>query len=374
MDEITDKSIDEGWFDIARPGKWHGSQGGQEAEIQVSREDLIQMAADYSPAIQEAPVTIDHEHWGPAHGWIDELRMTGEVLQARLKQVSTELRQALLSGKYRSRSVEIYKPHTSTGGAYLGALSFLGAKPPAVKGLRPAPQLFTEGAVNSLAWREPGETTEPVTEEGNTMGMDEKQVVELAEKTVKKSVGEALKEMFGLGAREPAVELAETRASLSEAQGQVRTLGEKLAAETARADAAVLKLAEYDKAQELAEFKAGVDKAKAESRITPAEAETFVSLGEKLDGAGRTLLLSQLAERKNNRLLTEHGAPGAAVGNAGPVKFAEQRAFAEGRLKTVPDDKSATETLAICAFGESRAEIKTFAEAMTAYARSQAKS
>lgn len=371
MDEITDKSIDEGWFDIARPGKWHGSQGGQEAEIDVSREDLVQMAADYSPAIQEAPVTIDHEHWGPAHGWINELRMTGEVLQARLKQVSTELRQALKSGKYRSRSVEIYKPHTSTGGAYLGALSFLGAKPPAVKGLRPAPQLFTEGAVNSLAWREPGENPSTQPEEEKQMGMDEKQVTELAESAAKKSVKETLKEFFG-GGKEPALELAEARSSLAESQARVTELSGKLAAEKARADAAEAKLAAQAQTQELAEYKAGLDKAKAESRITPAEATNYLALGEKLGADGRKVLLAEAQARKGTGLLSEHSAPGKEGQPTG--KFASQRLAAEVRLKTNPDDLSAKETLAVCSFGEADSNIKEFGEALKAYARSKARS
>lgn len=326
MDEMTDKHI-EGWFDVARPGTWHGSLGGESAAVEVTAEDLAQMAADYSPEeTQEAPVTLDHQHWGPAHGRVSQLRIRGGILQARLSQLSAELRKGLKTGAYRSRSIEMYKPHSTTGRAYLAALSFLGAQPPAVKGLRPLPHLFTEGAVNSLAWCEPGPTPFSNNEEGNQMGIDEKQVTELAESAAKKSIKETLKEIFG-GGKEPAVELAETRSSLAEAQGQVKELSRKLAAETARADAAQAKLDEQAQAAELAEFKGKLEEAKKASQITPSEETRYLALGEKLDAAGRKTLLEQVAASEKTGLLNEHAKAGGD-GSTGRC-FAERQNLAK---------------------------------------------
>ena len=54
---LTDEQI-EGWWDIARVGKWNGSQGGRPVEIEINRADIKDIAETYSPQVQEAPVTV----------------------------------------------------------------------------------------------------------------------------------------------------------------------------------------------------------------------------------------------------------------------------------------------------------------------------
>lgn len=120
----------------------------QEIELEVFRtgdygprgafteDDLERIAGDYDPARHEAPVTLDHEQAGPAHGWVSGLRRIGDRLLARLSRISPSLGEALQSGAFRKRSIELYRKFPETGRSYLKAVSFLGAAPPVVKGLR----------------------------------------------------------------------------------------------------------------------------------------------------------------------------------------------------------------------------------------------
>lgn len=104
---------------------------------------LDAMAADYSPSIHEAPVTVDHAQSGPALGWVEGLRRVGNVLMARLRGLDPAFADMIRRGAFKKRSVEIYRSLETTGRPYLRAVSFLGACPPAVKGL--ADVVFAEG-------------------------------------------------------------------------------------------------------------------------------------------------------------------------------------------------------------------------------------
>ena len=68
MEEITDYHIENGWFDVTRAGKWKGMRGGKPATVEITEQDLADMAADYSPDLQEAPITTEHWSSGPALG------------------------------------------------------------------------------------------------------------------------------------------------------------------------------------------------------------------------------------------------------------------------------------------------------------------
>ena len=97
--------------------------------------DLEALARDYNPADHEAPVTLDHEQRGPAHGWVAGLRRLGDRLVATLTRLSPTLAEALRTHAFRKRSVELYRQIPRTGRPYLKAVTFLGAAAPEVKGL-----------------------------------------------------------------------------------------------------------------------------------------------------------------------------------------------------------------------------------------------
>jgi hypothetical protein len=100
-----------------------------------TEQDLETIASDYNPADHEAPVTLDHEQKGPAHGWVSALRRTGDRLVATLTRLSPTLAEALRSGAFKKRSIELYRQFDATGRPYFKALTFLGAGTPEVKGL-----------------------------------------------------------------------------------------------------------------------------------------------------------------------------------------------------------------------------------------------
>ncbi len=98
-------------------------------------EELERLAADYDPALHEAPVTVDHAQAGPALGWVEAVRRVGDRLVARLRLTSARLMELIRGEGFKKRSVEIYPALRETGRPYLRAVSFLGAAAPEVKGL-----------------------------------------------------------------------------------------------------------------------------------------------------------------------------------------------------------------------------------------------
>jgi hypothetical protein len=97
--------------------------------------DVEAMAADYVPEFHEAPVTMDHDGWGKALGWVKSVATKGEVLTARIHNLADEFVEMLRAGELKKRSVEIYRQFEATGRPYLRAVTFLGAGVPEVKGL-----------------------------------------------------------------------------------------------------------------------------------------------------------------------------------------------------------------------------------------------
>lgn len=120
-----------------------------------SNGDLEAVARDYDPGTHEAPVTLDHAQSGPAHGWVGGLKVMGDRLVARLRQVSPALAEALRAGSFRKRSVELFRKFRGTGRPYLKAVSFLGAATPHVNGL--ADPAFDDGGAEVLLFSGPAD-------------------------------------------------------------------------------------------------------------------------------------------------------------------------------------------------------------------------
>lgn len=119
---------DEMEIEIFRAGDY-GEKG------QWGEAELDAIAADYDPALHEAPVTMDHAQSGPALGWVASVRKVGDRLVARLRKLNGKLMDLIGEGAFRKRSVELYPALHETGRPYLRAVSFLGAAVPEVKGL-----------------------------------------------------------------------------------------------------------------------------------------------------------------------------------------------------------------------------------------------
>jgi len=101
----------------------------------IRREHLEEMAAAYDPQIEEAVLNFDHDMKGPAHGFVEELQMRGEVLWARFSRLSTDAVEAIRSGRWPRRSSELVRKHPATGGWYYTGCALLGAARPAIWGI-----------------------------------------------------------------------------------------------------------------------------------------------------------------------------------------------------------------------------------------------
>jgi hypothetical protein len=93
-------------------------------------EDLDNVVDSYNPGYHEAPLVIGHPiDNAPAFGWVAELKRQGDILLARVKDIVPEFAEAVQSGLYKKRSISLYP------NMVLRHVGFLGAMPPAVKGL-----------------------------------------------------------------------------------------------------------------------------------------------------------------------------------------------------------------------------------------------
>ncbi|MEA2755414.1 MAG: hypothetical protein QOJ54_1703, partial [Aliidongia sp.] len=125
-------------FEIFRAGK-HTAVNG--AVIPFTAADLAGSVAAYNAALHEAPLVVGHPSMDkPAYGWVQSLRVDGDRLIAQPDQVDADFAEMVKSGRFKKRSASFYPPdhpaNPAPGHWYLKHVGFLGATPPAVKGLR----------------------------------------------------------------------------------------------------------------------------------------------------------------------------------------------------------------------------------------------
>lgn len=115
------------WFAIFKAGKHTDSSGNTKEWTEA---DLDKIVASYDPAKHEAPIVIGHPKTNaPAYGWIESLKRVGDTLYAKAKQLVPEFVEMVNKGLFKKRSISLYPDGT------LRHVGFLGATPPAVKGL-----------------------------------------------------------------------------------------------------------------------------------------------------------------------------------------------------------------------------------------------
>jgi len=118
------------WVPIFKGGRQIDSQG-REHDGNAIIEKAI---ATFNVAEHKAPLVVGHpEDNAPAFGWVEGLKETindgVKVLFAKFKQVMPEFEEAVKKGLYKHRSASFYLD------GRLKHVGFLGAIPPAVKGL-----------------------------------------------------------------------------------------------------------------------------------------------------------------------------------------------------------------------------------------------
>ena len=128
---------DLGWFAIFKGGKQTDSTGTEH-----DGDELIKKAVEnFKPGDHEPPIVLGHPKTdAPAFGWVNGLKTEKKdgviTLYAKAKQVPAKFIEWLKKGLYKKRSASFYPS------GQLRHIGFLGAAPPAVKGL---PNIFAEG-------------------------------------------------------------------------------------------------------------------------------------------------------------------------------------------------------------------------------------
>lgn len=119
------------WIQVFKTGR-HVDNGGR--ALDVDEATLDEIARRYNPSEHEAPLVIGHpKDSDPAFGWVESLKREGQVLYAKVKQLVPEFVDLLKRGLFKKRSISLYPDMT------LRHVGFLGAMPPAVKGLQDIP-------------------------------------------------------------------------------------------------------------------------------------------------------------------------------------------------------------------------------------------
>lgn len=120
-----------------------GTRMADDGEVYtITTADLKAAAAAYDPAVHEAPLVLGHpDDDAPAWGGVAGLQVSDDgVLSMLSQQVAPAFAEGVQAGRYKKRSAAFYHPqdpnNPKPGVWYLRHVGFLGAKPPAVKGLR----------------------------------------------------------------------------------------------------------------------------------------------------------------------------------------------------------------------------------------------
>jgi len=136
-------------LEIFKAGK-HTTAAGQTLEF--SEADLQATVAAYDPAKHEAPLVVGHPSIdAPAYGWVKGLSFAEGSMTAEPDQVDPAFAEMVNAGRYKKISASFYTPDAPNNpvpGVYsLRHVGFLGAQPPAVKGLKSASFAASEEGV-----------------------------------------------------------------------------------------------------------------------------------------------------------------------------------------------------------------------------------
>lgn len=125
-------------IEIFRPGN-HTATNGKRLEF--SEDMMAASAAAYDPGLHEAPIVVGHpKSDAPAYGWISGVSYAEGSMTAQPHQVNPDFAEQVRSGAFKKVSASFYPPNSESnpvpGVYYLRHVGFLGAQPPALKGLK----------------------------------------------------------------------------------------------------------------------------------------------------------------------------------------------------------------------------------------------
>ena len=249
-----------------------GTHTATNGQPMIASAEMLQSVADnYQPDTHEAPAVIGHPKDNhPAYAWVESLSFDeGEgVLYANFNQVEPQFEQLIKDGRFKKRSASFYPPnHPSNpkaGTPYLRHVGFLGAQPPAVKGLKD----FTDFSdVEDLPTYEFTEFSKPPDQDQKENPMDPKDE----------------KDTTNNGANHTAEDTkqAEKQAALD---AKEKALAEKESAIAAR-EAEFAKREQDLKENDFSEF---ADTLIKKGQLVPAEKNAVISVMMDLDSADKT--------------------------------------------------------------------------------------
>ncbi len=257
--------------EVFRAGEHADSSGRRHTFAEA---DLDKIAA-YDPAGHEAPLVIGHpEANAPAYGWVARVYREGGSLKADFKDVAPEFADLVKAGRFKKRSISLY-PDGS-----LRHVGFLGAVPPAIKGLKDVQ--FAEGEPQTFEFGEEDPEKSVLTRFAETFlgllapGRGDKQAGGPAfkEEPMKGDKDDTAVQVAALTAK-----MAEFSEALTAKDKQIADLKTANQALANRVDASVA----TGRRAEIAAFCEGLaDK----GRLTQYQRGLVVSFMEKLDGTG----------------------------------------------------------------------------------------
>ncbi len=119
--------MEEKFCEIFRTGTHTSGEG---VTKNWTTDDLDTMVRNFYEKNSDVPLVVGHPKTNdPAYGWFKNLKRSGERLLASFKQVAPEFAEAVNAGRFKTRSIAV-APDGS-----IRHLGWLGATPPAIKGL-----------------------------------------------------------------------------------------------------------------------------------------------------------------------------------------------------------------------------------------------
>ncbi|THA21157.1 peptidase [Histophilus somni] len=253
-------------IEIFKAGKRRDANG---VEVNITTADLQQAVESYNVEYHEAPAVIGHpKHNHPAYAWVKRLELDGDTLKAEFGQIDPEFAEMVETGRFKKVSASFYLANSPNnpkqGSLYLRHVGFLGAMPPAVKGLK-NPE-FNDSDEGIVEFEEPLHLSLSTPQGENQMDKD-KQIEELQAK---------------LAAAESAKAEAEQAKATAESEAN-QLKADKAAAEEAKAQAEL----EATKAENVA----FCEKLIADGKLAPVAKETALALlnGAAAINAGQTV-------------------------------------------------------------------------------------
>lgn len=262
---------------ILKTGTFTPKQGGK---VSFSEEILSSIASNYDPAKYEAPLVIGHpSQEDRAWGWVEAIEETDNGIYAIPKQVNASFNELVEEGAYKKVSVELYTPNAKNNpnhGEYsLKHIGFLGAQPPAVKGLDPI----------SFSEDEDGETVSISFSEENQKSVNPQGILESIKKLLLGTEVSSEESSFSEedDQDDPGSDDQDQTDPTTDTTNEPDMNKEQIAADKAALEADRASFAEEQRAFREEKISAEIDDLIAEGKIAPGQKDLYVSFASSLD-------------------------------------------------------------------------------------------